>query len=135
MMQMNRKNTKSRKARKASLFDRGLISQQKLFEEIIELYQRNAINKKCPSNSTGQSNGLLNRKLQVQVLPGAPYACLASLELEHTTFNSMVRTGVQISERAPNLILISYNIMQLKNIFVSCCHVYRNKTILYCLFS
>ena len=53
MMQMNRKSTKSRKARKTSLFDHGLISQQKLFEEIIdaewlscsafflELYQRN----------------------------------------------------------------------------------------------
>ena len=91
MMQMNRKIAKSRKTRKTSLFDHGLISQQKLFEEIIdaewlscqafflELYQRNAINKKCPSNSTGQSNGLLNRKLQVQVLPGAPYAPIAQL--------------------------------------------------------
>ena len=39
MMQMNRKSTKSRKARKTSLFDHGLISQQKLFklfEEIID---------------------------------------------------------------------------------------------------
>ena len=36
MMQMNRKTTKSRKTRKTSLFDHGLISQQKLFEEIID---------------------------------------------------------------------------------------------------
>ena len=91
MMQMNRKTTKSRKTSKTSLFDYSLISQQKLFEEIIdakwlscqafflELYQRNTINKKCPSNSTGQSNGLLNRKLQVRVLPGAPYAPIAQL--------------------------------------------------------
>lgn len=39
MMQINIKNTESRKARRArraSLFDHGLISQQKLFEEIID---------------------------------------------------------------------------------------------------
>ena len=36
MMQMGRKTTKSRKTRKTSLFDYGLISQQKLFEEIID---------------------------------------------------------------------------------------------------
>ena len=36
MMQMNRKTTKSRKTRKTSSFDHGLISQQKLFEEIID---------------------------------------------------------------------------------------------------
>ena len=36
MMQMNRKTTKTRKTRKTSLFDHSLISQQKLFEEIID---------------------------------------------------------------------------------------------------
>ena len=39
MMQINIKNTESRKARRArktSLFDHSLISQQKLFEEIID---------------------------------------------------------------------------------------------------
>lgn len=36
MMTMNKKNIKNRKTRKTSLFDYGLISQQKLFEEIID---------------------------------------------------------------------------------------------------